>query len=330
MSNFKAEVIKIDNMEKHPNADTLSIVRVYGGFPCLIRTDDFSVGDLAAYVLAEPVSLVPTDLPEFSFLKDKAKDGLAKIKPIRLRGVFSMGLLIPARLGWKEGQDVTKELGIERYEKLDHLSSGGDSESSPSWFIKYTDIESFRKWHSIFEGEVIINEKIEGTNARFAYRDRLWVGSHTQAKKLDGDTWWTHVAKKLELEDKLKNFPDLIFFGEVYGGSVQKKKYMEGPPYGKAGLELLIFDVFDLNEFKYLDYDKAKGLAEEAGFDWVPELYRGPFTSLADFEPLADGQSLIADHIREGFVIRPSHEKYNDKLGRVIAKLHGQEFLLKK
>ena len=105
---------------------------------------------------------------------------------------------------------------------------------------------------------------------------------------------------------------------------------MEGFPYGKQGLELLVFDVFDLNKFEYLDYNRARSLSEEAGFVWVPEIYRGPFTSLSDFEPLADGQSLIADHIREGFVIRPALERYDDRLGRVIAKLHGQEFLLKK
>lgn len=43
-------VVQVKNIHKHPNADTLSIVDVFGGYPCIIRTGDFVDGDLAAYV----------------------------------------------------------------------------------------------------------------------------------------------------------------------------------------------------------------------------------------------------------------------------------------
>ena len=49
MSEFKVEVVKIRKIEKHPNADTLSITNIHGGYPVVFRTEDFNEGDLDAW-----------------------------------------------------------------------------------------------------------------------------------------------------------------------------------------------------------------------------------------------------------------------------------------
>jgi hypothetical protein len=69
-STHRVEVVRIGTIEKHPNADSLGVVRVYGYF-CCVRLADWRPGDLAAYVV--PDSLVPVDHPEFRFLADASK-----------------------------------------------------------------------------------------------------------------------------------------------------------------------------------------------------------------------------------------------------------------
>ncbi len=324
MSDFKAEVVKLNGIVKHPNADALSIVKVFD-FPCIFKTGDFNEGDLAVYIPAEPIALVPVSVTEFSFLKGD-ENGKAKIKAIRLRGTFSLGLLIPAREGWVEGQDVTEILGVTRYEKPEQFTTGGENESPPGWLPTYTDIQSLRKYNKLFEvgEEVILTEKIHGANARFVYfQDRLWVGSHTNVKRQDSNNMWWKVATKLNLEEKLIKYQGLIIYGEVYG-QVQNLKY------DRKDVSLIIFDIYNIEASKYLNYDEAKRISKELELDFVPEIYRGPFTGLENLESYADGQSLIANNIREGFVIKPVVERWNEQVGRLVLKLHGQDFLIRK
>ena len=46
--------------------------------------------------------------------------------------------------------------------------------------------------------------------------------------------------------------------------------------------------------------------------------------------PNGSGKSTLADHMREGVVIRPTEERYVDRLGRLILKLVSEEYLLRK
>lgn len=110
--------MRIGEVIKHPNADTLSITNVHGGYPCIIRTGDFKQGDLAVYVPID--SLVPVAMPCFSFLAGSKGKERERVKAKKLRGIFSMGLLVelPVTLrpgGWKEGDDVAEALNVTKY-----------------------------------------------------------------------------------------------------------------------------------------------------------------------------------------------------------------------
>ena len=58
-TNLKVEVVEIGELEKHPNADTLSIVKVKG-WQCIVKTDEFKDVKLAAYIPID--SLIPESL----------------------------------------------------------------------------------------------------------------------------------------------------------------------------------------------------------------------------------------------------------------------------
>jgi hypothetical protein len=168
MSDHKIEVIRLDEILPHDNADKLEIAVVWG-YTCVVAKGQFEAGDLAAYVL--PDSLVDVSVPEFSFLLPKAKpDGKYRVRGAAFRGVKSQGLLIPARKGWKVGDDVSDELKIEHYEPaVSAAQVSGKAERTPLIngvaATEYTDIQNFRRHHTAFDEikqEVVITEKIHG------------------------------------------------------------------------------------------------------------------------------------------------------------------------
>ena len=320
-SEARVEVIRIGAIEPHGNADVLGVVMVHGGYPVCVRLSDWQPGALAAYLPVD--SVVDTSRPEFAFL-DRPR-----IKAKRLRGVFSMGLLVPAPDGAQEGDDVTDALGVTHWDPEAHRSGvhcGGEDEPGPDGWIfpTYTDIEPLRRHRNALvpSEPVIVSEKLHGANARFAWDgERLWVGSHNRIKRdNDNNTWWT-VARQCRIEERLRDFPKRVFFGEVFGK-------VQDLHYGIAGVDLRVFDVFDGTTGRYLDDQDARNMAAACGLPWVPILYHGPWDPDRTDE-WAEGPSTLAGHVREGFVVKPTHERYAH-MGRVIIKMHGEGYLTRK
>lgn len=327
-SESRAAVVRIESVERHPNADSLSIAHVTG-YPVIIRTGDFAAGDLAVYV---PVDLcLPVADPRFAFLAPRGADsaGRHRVRAVRLRGTFSMGLLVPADPAWTDGLDVTEAIGAVKYEPPIDLATGGENESCPGYLPTYTDIEPWRRWRDVpgvvVPGEeIVVTEKIHGANARFVYRDgRLWVGSHSCVKRYDPANIWWRVATRMGLEQRLFAYPGVVLFGEVFG-KVQDLRYGIESDVG-----LVAFDAYDSMTGRYYDEDEFANLILHLGLNRVPVLYRGPWTDLA---PLAEGGTVLANgaHVREGCVAKPTRERWHDGLGRVILKMHGEGYLLRK
>ena len=319
MSEFHVEVVEMRSIEPHPNADALEITRVRGEYPVCIRKGEFKPGDRAVYLPVD--SIVRTDGP-FAFLGPAPT---ARIKAKRLRGVFSMGLLIPADPAWPIGANVQSELGVEKYEPEQHLTTSGEDEADPGFLPVYTDIEGFRRHPNVLrEGElVVITEKIHGANGRWLHRDgRLWVGSHKRIKRKDETNLWWRAAKQYSLAERLEPYSGIAIYGEVFG-QVQDLKY--GAAQGE--IKLALFDAMDTRTREYLNADAFFRLAERLCLPTVPVLYRGPWSrSLLE---LAEGKSAIAGHVREGFVVRPVEERF-EHMGRVILKMVGEGDLTRK
>jgi RNA ligase (TIGR02306 family) len=344
MSTFSVPLIYVGYTQPLPNSDTLSITQIEG-CPVIFKTGDFKEGDLAIYVPIE--AIVPLDNPAFAFLKTKEGQTTYRIKAKRLRGTFSMGLLVPAYiLGPGDpyqhvGEDVSSILGIVKYEEPEeNMVLGGRriGRTPDTRFAPIYDIDSIRKYWNLFcPGErVIVTEKIHGCNTRASFRmagddtePRLYVGSRKFFNiESDTDAWWM-AAKKYGFAEKLKAIPGLVLFGEIYG-QVQDLKYgttQEDP------IRFAAFDLYDSNTKQFMDYDKFKEICDNLKIPTVPVLYDGPFDR-AVIEPMAAGMTVAGPtglkQMREGFVMKPEHERWDDKLGRVIVKLVGEEYLLRK
>lgn len=325
MSEFKCEVVKVGPISKHPNADTLGITHVWG-YPVIVKLGEINEGDKAVYIPVDAV--VPTSDPRFSFLGKHSR-----IKAKKLRGVFSMGMLMKHdRMSLDEGDDAKDLLNIKKYEEPDeavsangNLKTGGNCESVPFFYVNY-DVQHYRRYTlSIQEGEqVAITEKIHGCNSRFCYYEgRLYAGSHNTWKKQDDANMWWKLAKDYNLEEKLAKYPNMIFYGEAFGW-VQDLRY----DHKQGEVSLKFFDIFDLQNDKWLDWEKMDNICIELGLDVVPTLYIGPWHK--SLESMAEGMSTIGDNIREGIVIRPLVERFDQYCGRPVLKLVSESYLLRK
>jgi tRNA-binding EMAP/Myf-like protein len=175
-----AELVVIDDIEVHPNADSLEIC-VIDGWRCISRKGEFRVGEVAVFV--QPDAWVPNELAPFlSKGKDpRAYNGIVgeKLKTVRLRGEVSQGLLLKTEI-FKNlsidipfaqfpsiGDDVSELLKIQKWEApLPSELQGTAKGNFPSWARK-TDqdrIQSlFKKIRSnLNEDFWVMEEKLDG------------------------------------------------------------------------------------------------------------------------------------------------------------------------
>ncbi len=116
---FEVKIVSLAEVSKHENADSLDIARI-AGYQCVVRRNQFRTGDLAVYI--PEGSIIPQELLEKTGLWDPEnnKGKLAgprgnRLKAVRLRGVVSQGLLVPAPQGLGAGDDVAEHYGITKY-----------------------------------------------------------------------------------------------------------------------------------------------------------------------------------------------------------------------
>lgn len=316
MSQHVVEVVPVA-LEPHPNADTLSIVRIFGYTVC-VRTADWQGVSAGAYI--PPDSVVP-DTPPFAFLS-----GHRRIRAKKLRGTVSMGLLVPAPDGARIGDDVAEVLGVVHYEPamLPGIRQTEDA-PAPSGYSPVYDVESLRRYAHLFEpGEPVwISEKIHGANARYVFRDgAMHAGSRTRWKKQDERSiWWQALDATPELRAFCEVHEGVTVYGEVYG-QVQDLKYGI-----ESGVRFVAFDLLASNGF-WVNAEDAHGIATASGVPWVPILRKDFPFDLAAIEKMANGASVLGRyHCREGVVVRPLVERNDDRLGRVHLKLVGTDYL---
>ena len=326
-STHAAFVVPI-KLENHPNADSLSIVR-FEGFTMIVRTEDWIGVKKGIHI--QPDSIVDTTRPEFSFLADPKRPSKTKfkVKVKKMRGIISYGVLIPLEEGvaGEIGEDFAERLGVEHYEPpLQFKTNTNNVSAPPGYFTKY-DIDNIRKYNKIFkEGELVnCTEKIHGAFFRCVFsskKDCMYVGNRTQWKA-DEDLclWWKAFRKYPQIEQFCRDYPDWILNGEMYG-QVQNLKY------GKTGVDFAAFDI-RRPDSSWCIPENFIIMCHLRDIPTVPVLANMFSFNFEKILEMSNGPSLIedADHYREGCVIKPMVERTDDKIGRVILKCVGEDYL---
>jgi RNA ligase (TIGR02306 family) len=197
MSTFSCPVVRVAEVINHPNADRLSIVKLEGlGYLCIAnKLEDgsprYQPGDFVVYIPS--ASVLPEWLLKYmGFWNDETGRGMLagsggdRVKPLKLRGIFSEGVIFPtlpmsipdacmlevtiSHNGndgmpmLRVGEDASEVLGITKWSPPIPVAMAGEVASVAEAALTY----DFQRWESvpdIFEpGEVVVaTEKLHGT-----------------------------------------------------------------------------------------------------------------------------------------------------------------------
>lgn len=322
MSIFKVEVVKINSINPHPNADRLDIATIVGmAYQVVTAKGNFQAGDLAYYFPID--SVIPDNyLDKFGIRSYYSK----KLRAAKLRGIFSEGLLIPVDADFQGnvGDDVTEYFGVTKYEYPIPQNMSGEVESHIGQY-KFPSPEHLKRYRDILqEGEeVVVTEKIHGTNFTVLVdEDGTHISSHNYFWKNDVTNKNLVYIRAYNENDFLQNLPiNTQIFGEIYG--VQDIKY--GLSNGKIGVAIFAVK----SNGKFLDYDEFKNFCDLYSLPQVPVLYRGAY-SLEAVSQFNNAHSVIDEKsIMEGVIVQPVRERTHPEIGRVVLKLISDRYLLR-
>lgn len=327
MSGHICPVVKLGKPTPIVGADKIEVFEIIGNGPVICVKGDYKEGDLATFI--PPESCVSTGISGFEFLKKTARksDGWAKIKPVRLRGQLSVGLLVPA-LG-PEGSNGAEKYRVKKFEEHIKIESPKakpvpffrklwlkitgrwSEESRKMWTgIPVYDINQLWKMRAGLFGDdelMLVTEKLHGTNARYVIGkdDRLWCGSRTMWRMHPGTSVYSRVATELGLESKLRRLREpLVLWGEIVGDTIQKC-FDYGVGAGK--IQFYCFDIYHAAERRFLDPSETNNICHWLDIQQVPKLAIDHWKSLKN-ELMAFAQApshFKCDHPREGIVVRP-------------------------
>lgn len=323
------------------------------GWHVIVGKDEFNIGDLCVYV--EYDTILPVK-PEFEFLRKRcfveSWNGF-RIKNMKMANLFSEGLALPLGIlgdnaeNAKEGQDVTDAIGAIKYDPesreegkheqkrqhgkfvsfllrfkfiKDFLYPPHKTSSFPK-FVGKTDETRVQNLQYVFEkarGETVyITEKLDGQSATYAwFKNHFYVCSRNLClpnEKSDSNHW--KVAKEYSLKDRMRKVRKTLGFdfaiqGEIVGTGIQKNKY------GIDGLRLYLFNSYNINEGKYLDYLTTNKLAKvHLGVETVPflDIKEFDWKDVDELVEYSKGMSKLKPDVeREGIVVRTDKPKSPD------------------
>jgi RNA ligase (TIGR02306 family) len=357
MSTFQAPVVRV-HIEAHPDADALELAAV-GGYRAVVRKGAFSEGQLVAYI-PEQAILPEALIEELGLVGRLGGSAKNRVTPVRLRGVLSQGLVLAARPGWAEGEDVQGALGLQRYEPPIPVHMTGRVTGAYFENTLNYDIENIKRRPWLMEAgmEVVMTEKVHGSWTQItllpaAHGDgegggRLLVSSKGLAAKgqaflgddpENADNLYVRAARAHQVIKRLHRVfgereEPVHLLCEVFGQGVQDLHYGAKARSEEAPPGLRVFDLYlgRRDRGRFFDDAELEAILEQLGLPRVPVLYRGPFDQ-ATLEALTEGKETVSGralHLREGVVVRTRAERPHPRYGRLQFKSVSEAYLLRK
>lgn len=306
-----AKIVSIDSIHPIENADAIEVA-IVGGWKVVTKKGEYSVGDLAVYL--EIDSWVPTELAPFLSKGKEPKEfnGVKgeRLRTMRLRGQISQGLLLSRLVALDkvgeihEDMDVTELLNIQKWERApdtrssEGFKANGKPKGSFPERIHKTDQERVQNIkrelrEAIESGERFeVTEKMEGSSMTVYKIDGVFgvCSRNIDLTRQSGNSFWD-LAIRLNLEEKMTNYDNIALQGELVGPGVQ------GNIYGLTQHEFLMFDVFDVEEGKYVLPPLRYTIGDELDLYHAPILHFSPTLKELGLETMdnvidfADGDS---------------------------------------
>ncbi|UCE06358.1 MAG: RNA ligase (ATP), partial [bacterium] len=235
----------------------------------------------------------------------------------------------------KEGLDVTEIIGVQKYEPPPAVMTSGQVKGGFPGFIPKTDEMRIQSVPDVLtrpenrSKRCYITEKVDGTSATYYIHDGQFgvCSRNLELMETENNIHWM-VAKLYDLEGKLRQLKrNIAIQGEILGQKIQGNKYKFQTH------KVLIYSIFDIDQFAYLNYEEFIALAKQAGFETVPVIRDDYVLGEDDVDglvALSNEKSVLNPELpREGIVIRSVVEAQDPELGRLSFKVVNPEFLLK-
>jgi len=323
-----ASIQRIKSLEPIKGADAIEKAQVLG-WQLVVKKGEFQVGDLCVYC---EIDCIMPDRPEFEFLKSKKM----RVKTIKLRGQVSQGIcfplsILPTTLLTEEGTDVTELLGVEKYEAPIPASLSGVMKREFPSFIPKTDetrVQVLQEFLDKYQGATCyFTEKLDGSSTTIYLKDDDFglCSRNLELIEDDKNSMWK-LARELKIEEKLRALgKNYALQAEIVGEGIQKNTL------NIRGQKLFFFNIFDIDAYKYLDFQDFMDTMKKLELETVPVLTTD-YVLENDIEKLvemATRRSVINPKAWcEGIVIRSLKEQFISG-ERFSFKVINPKFLLK-
>jgi RNA ligase (TIGR02306 family) len=275
-----ASIRRIDDIRPIEGADAIECA-VVGGWTVVVKKGEFAVGDLAVY--CEIDSWIPTELAPFlsKGKEPREYEGVRgeRLRTVKLRGQLSQGLLLNMAVaaGSEEGADVTEILGIKKWEMQVPAQLAGQVKGNFPTEIPKTDqerVQNLVKEIAVAAergAEFEVTEKLEGSSMTCYLIDGEFgvCSRNLDLKRDENNTFWK-VAIEEGIEEKMRNAPigegGFAIQGELIGPGIQGNIYKLSKP------EFRVFDIYRIDEGKYVNPANRLKLVEIMGLKHVPVL----------------------------------------------------------
>lgn len=332
------EIAKIEPIE---GADRIEKATVLG-WHCVVGKGEFMPGETVIFI--EPDSVLPEKIATAIGFTDK------HLKTRKFRGVYSQGLVLKTDFldvpgSYPVGIDVTKELGIEKYEPDVRNTDNGEwwkkhkgKQPVPNrWYMKYrlcrwiwrkyfqkpvagpfptqlvpktdeTRVQILQDVLQQYEGtECEYTEKVDGSSITFWLERKKFLGKTKEILHVCSRNREIYDKKDFMYVTAEKLIPALRLLpdGIVLQGEIIGPN-IQGNKYHVDHYEIYVYQAH-MTGGEYLSPVTFRATMKKAGIQIVPQLGTTTITADADaFVALSEGPSVLYNKTpREGIVIRP-------------------------
>ena len=341
-----AVIEEILNIEPIAGADRIEVATIKG-WKAVVGKGQHTIGEKVVYV--ETDAILP-HAPWSSFLWKKGDEGKTQIRLriCKFKHQISQGLVLPLSVldgkkfptdkrdnpvyPFRVGMEVTGMLGISKWDPpIPACLAGVVKGQFPCWIPK-TDETRIQAAPGVLKEiagkPVYIATKCDGSSMTVYYnRGEYGVCSRNLEFKEEDTSTFSEVARKYDLKNKLAALGrNIAIQAECVGEGIQRNRM------GMKGHDMLVFNVYSIDEGKYLNMADAFALVKSIGLPTVPVdsiLDADANWAVEQLLKVAEGVYPGTDSPREGIVVRPLIECYSAELkGRLSFKVINPLYLL--
>ena len=212
------------------------------------------------------------------------------------------------------GLDLTKVLGVVKWEPPVPAHLAGLAKGNFPGFIKKTDQERIQNLPEYFDGRFRgklfeVSVKLDGSSCTVYYKDEAFgdetfgvCSRNLDLKEDDTNTFW-RVAKKLGLRDAMTaKGRSVAIQGELIGEGIQ------GNRDKVFGQELYVFDIWDIDQQRHLTHQERMEYLKGMDINHVPVLGCFPvfdqYPSMKEMIEYSGAGKSLNSPLREGLVFK--------------------------